>query len=79
MVDAGGQGLVLIFQGMGAVLEKGTVVQPIDGSAVTPVQAPDKSTVAAASGEIEFGYCSEFLIEKIATPLSKIRCGCGRT
>ena len=64
VVDAGGQGLVLIFQGMGAVLEKGTVVQPIAGSAVTPVQAPDKSTVAAASGEIEFGYCSEFLIEK---------------
>lgn len=63
VVDAGGQGLVLIFQGMGAVLEKGTVVQPIAGSAVTPVQAPDKSTVAAA-GEIEFGYCSEFLIEK---------------
>ncbi len=63
VVDAGGQGLVLIFQGMGAVLEKGTVVQPIAGSAVTPVQAPDKSTVAA-SGEIEFGYCSEFLIEK---------------
>ena len=64
VVDAGGQGLVLIFQGMGAVLEKGTVVQPIAGSAVTPVQTPDKSTVAAASGEIEFGYCSEFLIEK---------------
>ena len=71
VVDAGGQGLCIIlramqkiFQGMGAVLEKGTVVQPIAGSAVTPVQAPDKSTVAAASGEIEFGYCSEFLIEK---------------
>ena len=64
VVDAGGQGLVLIFQGIGAVLEKGTVVQPIAGSAVTPVQTPDKSTVAAASGEIEFGYCSEFLIEK---------------
>lgn len=63
VVDAGGQGLVLIFQGIGAVLEKGTVVQPIAGSAVTPVQTPDKSTVAA-SGEIEFGYCSEFLIEK---------------
>jgi DAK2 domain fusion protein YloV len=25
---------------------------------------PDKSTVANASGDIEFGYCSEFLIEK---------------
>lgn len=29
VVDAGGQGLVLIFQGMGAVLEKGTVCSPL--------------------------------------------------
>lgn len=64
VVDAGGQGLVLIFQGMGAVFDKGTIVQPIEGSAVAPVQTPSKSTVAAASGDIEFGYCSEFLIEK---------------
>lgn len=42
VVDAGGQGLVLIFQGMGAVLEKGTVVQPIAGSAVTPVPNPEQ-------------------------------------
>lgn len=64
VVDAGGQGLVLVFEGMESVWHNGVIVQPLDGSGVTPVSAPSKSTVADASDEIEFGYCSEFLIEK---------------
>ena len=64
VVDAGGQGLVLIFEGFNSVFGHDAVVQIIEGSSVEPVAAPDKSTVAAASGDIEFGYCSEFLIEK---------------
>ncbi len=64
VVDAGGQGLVLVFEGMESVWHNGVIVQPVDGSGVTPVSAPSKSTVANASDDIEFGYCSEFLIEK---------------
>ncbi len=64
VVDAGGQGLVLIFEGFNSVFGHDAMVQMLDGAAVEPVKAPDKSTVAAASGDIEFGYCSEFLIEK---------------
>ena len=64
VVDAGGQGLILIFEGMESVWHNGVIVQPLDGSGVTPVSAPSKSTVANASDDIEFGYCSEFLIEK---------------
>lgn len=64
VVDAGGQGLVLILQGFESVFDNDAIVQPLEGSAVTPVSAPDKSTVAEASDDIEFGYCSEFLIEK---------------
>lgn len=64
VVDAGGQGLILIFEGMGSVWHNGVIVQPVDGASVTPVVTPSKSTVANASGDIEFGYCSEFLIEK---------------
>lgn len=64
VVDAGGQGLVLILEGFESVFDNEAIVQPLEGSAVTPVSTPDKSTVAAASGDIEFGYCSEFLIEK---------------
>ena len=64
VVDAGGQGLVLVFEGMESVWRNGVIVQPLDGSGVTPVSMPSKSTVANASDDIEFGYCSEFLIEK---------------
>ncbi|MBE6719334.1 MAG: DAK2 domain-containing protein [Ruminococcaceae bacterium] len=64
VVDAGGQGLVLIFEGFNSVFGHDAIVQPLDGSGVEPVATPDKKTVAEASGDIEFGYCSEFLIEK---------------
>lgn len=66
VVDAGGQGLVLIFQGFESVFGHNAIVQALDGSAVVPVSVPDKSTVAEAPDDIEFGYCSEFLIEKSA-------------
>ncbi|MDE6385582.1 MAG: DAK2 domain-containing protein, partial [Eubacterium sp.] len=64
VVDAGGQGLVLILQGFESVFDNDAIVQPLEGSAVTPVSTPDKSTVAEASNDIEFGYCSEVLIGK---------------
>lgn len=64
VVDAGGQGFVLILQGFESVFDNETVVQPIKGSEVTPISTPDKGAVAQASDDIKFGYCSEFLIEK---------------
>ena len=64
VVDAGGSGLVLIFEGIQSVWANGVIVQPIEGSGVEPVSTPSKSTVANASDDIKFGYCSEFLIEK---------------
>lgn len=63
VVDAGGQGLVLIFEGIQSVFENNAIVQPIDGEKKEEKQS-DKSTVAAADEKIKFGYCSEFLIEK---------------
>lgn len=63
VVDAGGQGLVLIFEGIQSVFENNAIVQPIDNEKKEEKQS-DKSTVAAADEEIKFGYCSEFLIEK---------------
>ena len=64
VVDAGGSGLVLIFEGIQSVWANGVIVQPIEGSGVEPVSVPSNSTVANASDDIKFGYCSEFLIEK---------------
>ena len=63
VVDAGGQGFILILEGFQSVFENGAIVQGVDGG-VKPVETPDKKIVAEASGDIEFGYCSEFLIEK---------------
>lgn len=63
VVDAGGQGLVLIFEGIQSVFKNNAIVQPIDNEKKEEKQN-DKSTVAAADEEIKFGYCSEFLIEK---------------
>ena len=63
VVDAGGQGFILILEGFQSVFENGAVVQGVD-EGVKPVETPDKTIVGAASGDIEFGYCSEFLIEK---------------
>lgn len=71
VVDAGGQGLVLILKGMGSVIKKGVMIEAEDGSGVTPVSTPSKGTVASASSDIEFGYCSEFLIEKSKSAKAK--------
>lgn len=62
VVDAGGQGLVLILTGMQSVFEDNTVI-PGESQTVTAAAEP-KSVVAAASGDIKFGYCSEFIINK---------------
>lgn len=70
VVDAGGQGLVLIFEGISSVFGNEVIVQPI-GEQVKPVETPSKATVAQASGDIEFGYCSEFLIEKASDAKEK--------
>lgn len=63
VVDAGGQGLLYILLGMKSVFEGGAI---LDGDSKNPVQpvAAMKSAVAQASSDIEFGYCSEFLIER---------------
>ena len=63
VVDAGGQGLVLIFEGFHSVFANGVIVQPLEAPQKSANQE-SKSTVAAATHDIEFGYCSEFLIEK---------------
>lgn len=62
VVDAGGQGLVLILLGMQSVFEDNTII-PGENQAVAAAPQP-KSVVAAADDDIKFGYCSEFIINK---------------
>lgn len=67
VVDAGGQGFVLILEGMRSVFNGNGIIASTSDEA-TPVTAQHhgekKEIVANADGEIKFGYCSEFLINK---------------
>ncbi|MBQ5994983.1 MAG: DAK2 domain-containing protein [Clostridia bacterium] len=63
VVDAGGQGLVYVLEGMLAYLESGEII-PNNEASGEGESDTHKSIVAAASDDIEFGYCSEFLINK---------------
>lgn len=59
VVDAGGQGLVLIFEGIKSVFGKNIILSKTEGET-------EKSTAAIKEidEEIKYGYCSEFLIAK---------------
>lgn len=62
VVDAGGQGLVLIFEGMRSVFEDGIIIPSTDEDAVAqPIQSEVFSGVEA---DIKFGYCTEFLVNR---------------
>lgn len=63
VVDAGGQGLLYILLGMKSVFDGEAIMDGDTENAVAPV-ASFKSVVGSASDDIEFAYCSEFLIEK---------------
>lgn len=73
VVDAGGQGLMYILEGMRSVIVDGKTIESLETDGTPEKTTENKSVVAAASGDIEFGYCSEFLINKGAhaesTPL----------
>ncbi len=62
VVDAGGQGLMLIFEGMLNVFEgNGIIASTSDDPAlaVNPVAAASK-----INEEIKFGYCTEFIVNR---------------
>ena len=70
VVDAGGQGLLVIFEGMGSVFKNGTVIASEDASGSKAKLSSD----AAGKGvftddlmkveDITNGYCTQFLINK---------------
>ncbi len=64
VVDAGGQGFIFILEGMLSVIADGKTVEPVETLEKKDTPKTDKSIVAAASGDIKFGYCSEFLINR---------------
>lgn len=65
VVDAGGKGLVVIFEGMAAVFNGNPILpvhqQPSAGEAEIP---SEKNAAGEYEGEITFTYCTEFIIYK---------------
>ena len=62
VVDAGGQGLLLVMQGMLSVFRGEGIISSGDNP-VAPVQTV--SATAAANEEIKFGYCTEFIVNRV--------------
>lgn len=76
VVDAGGCGLVTIFEGMLSVFKDGVVIESQE--APKEVAKQEKKTNAAAEfdGEITFTYCTEFIVQrdkKITTSPTALR------
>ncbi|MBR1778958.1 MAG: DAK2 domain-containing protein [Clostridia bacterium] len=74
VVDAGGKGLCLIFEGMLSVFKYNKVINAnaepkdfIDGSVNTAIF---ESAIAKFDDVINFTYCTEFIVEKSAEDLS---------
>lgn len=65
VVDAGGQGICLIFRGMQSVFRDG-IIAAAEVTSGEPAAEEDsfKSTVAQFDEVINFTYCTEFIVEK---------------
>ena len=61
VVDAGGKGFVVIFSAMLDVFRGGAVVR---SEAAAPKKAVKRTAVAEAEGDIQFAYCTEFIVMK---------------
>ena len=65
VVDAGGQGLCLIFRGMQSVFRDGIIAAPESTETAAQGDVDSfKSTVAQFDEVINFTYCTEFIVEK---------------
>ena len=62
VVDAGGKGLVIVFEGMLSVLRDGVMVD--EQAPERPQVKIEDNPVADYEGEITFTYCTEFIVEK---------------
>lgn len=61
VVDAGGQGLVFIYEGMLSVLRDGEIVAFDSGAAK---EAAPIANGMEVDGDIKFAYCTEFIVNK---------------
>lgn len=60
VVDAGGMGLVTLFEGMKHVFDGNEIIEP-EGNAAKPNLV---TPVAEAESDIKFSYCTEFIVNR---------------
>ncbi|MFA9379822.1 MAG: DAK2 domain-containing protein [Acetanaerobacterium sp.] len=76
VVDAGGMGLVIIFEGMLAVFEDGKMIAETEDGSAKPVDAFISQKNAAGADlheEITFTYCTEFIVHKTSLDANGLR------
>jgi len=65
VVDAGGKGLTVIFDGMMSVFRDGVIISAAEEGASAPAQTQQKeSNIAEFEEEINFTYCTEFIVQR---------------
>ena len=70
VVDAGGKGLTVIFDGMLSVFRDGVMISDSSNdsdSAPAPAAAAKESNIADFEEEINFTYCTEFIVQRDKT------------
>ena len=65
VVDAGGKGLTVIFDGMMSVFRDGVIISDTSAeSAQSAPSQPKESNIADFEEEINFTYCTEFIVQR---------------
>lgn len=64
VVDAGGAGLVKIFEGMISVFKDDKIIECEDAPSTANIEKKATNAVAEWEGEITFTYCTEFIVKK---------------
>lgn len=66
VVDAGGKGLCIIFDGMNKVISGGEMIEitGVSGTASESAVVLPTSAIGEYEGEIEFAYCTEYIVNR---------------
>ena len=64
VVDAGGMGLLIIFKAMSDVFSGGNIAEPAESAQPEITSASFKTAVSEFDEEINFTYCTEFIVQK---------------
>lgn len=66
VVDAGGKGLCIIFEGMNSVISGGEIIEIKDApkASTESVTIMPSSAIGEFEGDIEFAYCTEFIVNR---------------